>query len=231
MMGHRIRINLVAGFDKSLAPIPAAKMRDWWEDNQKTANHAKHCLPLSMANSLGYYILSPGTFLVKWDGDVHAPAKLTHLEKSTHYEIDTHAAFGGFTVQAKFIPRTDDPGDYVYIKGIANERDCPYTCMEACIEAWWNPGHFGLVYLLRNPGEFLIPMGKPIAQMFVLSGGAAASDMELVDGYPPEHADWLKKRSRPNYTKDLDYMRGLTHDGGKIDSHTTSWHDAKKFRR
>lgn len=230
-MGYRIRFHLAPGYDKSLAPSPAKKLRDWWEDNNRTKDHAKHCLPLSMANSLGYYIRSPGTFLVKWDGDVRSPAQVTAIEKSSHYEVDAHAAFGSFTVQAKFIPITDDPGDFVYIKGIPNERSMPYTCMEACIEAWWNVGNFGLVFLLNQPGEFMVYMGQPIAQIFLLSGAASSAEMELVDNYPVEHYKWLDKRTRPDYQKDFDYMRGLTFDGRKIDSHITNWRDADKFRK
>lgn len=230
-MGHRIRLHLAPNYDKTLAPMPAKKLRDWWEDNNRTKDHAKHCLPLSMANSLGYYIRSPGSFLVRWNGDVHAPAKVEVVERSSHYEVDAHAAFGSFTVQAKFVPVTDDPGDFVYIKGVPNERSMPYSCMEACIEAWWNVGNFGLVYLLNQPGEFMIHMGQPIAHMFLYHGAAGSADLELVDNYPEQHAGWYTKRTRPDYQKDLDYMRGLTFDGQKIDSHITNWRDAAKFRK
>lgn len=228
-MGNRIRLHLAPNYDKSLAPVKAQKLRDWWEDNRATQNHAKHCLPLSMANSLGYYILSPGSFLVKWDGDYHKRASVEVIEKSTHCEVDNHASFASFTVQAKLIPVTDDPGDFIYIKGIPNERGIPYCCMEAMIEAWWNVAHFGLVFMLNQPGEFLIPMGKPIAQMFLYNGSSGASTVEFVDGYPRGHEHWKNKRDRRDYVKDLDYMRGLTSAGDDVPSHITNWRDAEKY--
>lgn len=230
-MGHRIRLHLAPNFDRSLAPIPATKLRDWWEDNGRTTNHAKHCLPLQMANSLGYYILSPGTFLVKWDGDVHKSATITHIDKSSHYEVDNHAAFGSFTVQAKFIPVTDDPGDFVIIKGIPNERDCDYTCMEAAIEAWWSVGNFGLVFILHRAGEFLIPKGKPLAQMYLFYGAAGSAELDMVDGHPPGHAEWQQRRSRPGYQKDLDYFKGMKSNGEDVPTHISSWGLARKFRK
>ncbi len=229
-MGQEIRLHLAPGFDKSLLPIPAAKLRDWWEDNSKTANHAKHCLPLQMANHLGYYILSPATFLVKWDGDVHAKAQIEIIERATHCEIDDHAAYGSFTVQAKFIPVTKDPGDFVMIKGIANERSSPYQCMEAAIEAWWSVGNFGLVFLLNQPGEFLIPLGKPIAQMFLYHGLAGASELQAIDGYPPGYAEWQARRSRKGYSKDLDYFKGAKATGEDVPEHITHWSQASKFK-
>lgn len=230
-MGDKLRLHLAPGYDRSLAPVPAVKLRDWWEDNPKTKNHAKHCLPLQMANHLGYYILSPGTFLVKWNGDIHTPAEIEHIEKSSHYEVDNHAAFGSFVVQAKFIPVTEEPGDFVVIKGVANERNCPYNCMEAAIEAWWSLGNFGLVFMLNQPGEFLIPMGKPIAQMFVYHGAAGAIEPELVDGHPPGHAEWLARRTRKDYRKDLDYFRGANASGQDIPTHITHWSQAAKYRK
>lgn len=228
-MGNRIRVHLHKDFDHDLIPIPAVRHREWWEDNRATQDHARHCLPLSMANSLGFYILSPGTFKVSWDGDQNRRAKIEHIERSSHYEVDNHAAFGSFTVQAKFIPVTDDPGDFVYVKGIPNLRGLPYSCMEAAIEAWWNVGNFGLVYLLNQPGEFTIHMGQPIAHMFLYHGVAGAATGEIFEGYPEGHDHWHAKRTRPGYQKDLDYMRGYNSAGVKIPTHITNWKDATKF--
>lgn len=226
----RIRIHLSPDFDQSLVPIPAVRHREWWEDNPATRDHAKHCLPLSMANSLGFYILSPGTFKVSWDGDPQKRAHIESIEKSSHFEVDNHAAFGSFTVQAKFVPVTDNPGDFVYIKGIPNLRGVPYSCMEACIEAWWNVGHFGLVFILNQPGEITIYWGQPIAHMFLYHGVAGTALGEVYEGYPEGHAHWYKKRTRSGYAKDLDYMRGLNSAGERIPTHITNWKDAGKYR-
>lgn len=228
-MGNKIKLCLSDNYDRELSPIPAIRARSWFEDNRKTQNHARHCLPLAMANSLGYYILSPGTFIVRWNGDVHQPAKIEAIDKSSHYEVDAHAAFGSFTVQAKFIPVTEEVGDFIYIKGIPNERCVPYTCMEACIEAWWSVANFGLVFLLNSPGEFIINKGQPIAQMFLYHGSAGSAEIELENGYPQKHKEWHDKRTRPEYVKDLDYFKGQTHDGVRIDSHIHNWKDAAKF--
>lgn len=229
-MTTKLSLHLHPNYDKRLAPVPATKYKEWWEDNQATGNHARHCLPLAMANSLGYYILSPGTFKVSWNGDVHQRAEITPIERSSHFIVDNHATFGSFTVQAQFIPRTERSGEFLFIKGIPNDRQRDYACMEACIEAWWNPGNFGLVFLLNHPGEFTVYMGQPIAQMFVFNGATGDSELDLQDGYPLEHNEWAKRRYRPEYTKDHDYQRGLLPDGSKIESHITNWKDAGRYR-
>lgn len=230
-MGYKVDIHFAPNYDRSLAPIPATKFRDWYEDNQRTKQHVRHCLPLSMANSLGYYILSPGSFIVKWNGDTQEMATITHVDKSSHYEVDAHAANGCFVVQAKFIPVTQDPGDFIFVKGIPNERCMPYSCMEACIEAWWNVAHFGLVFLLNQPGEFMITKGQPIAQMFLYHGAGGSADFEFYDGHPEGHAHWLARRARKDYRKDLDYLKGFDSHGQSIETHVTTWRYANKFRR
>ena len=65
MEKRAMKLFLLSDFDKSLLPIPAVRKRDWWDESDKTRKHARHCLPLVMANSLGLYILSPATFQVR----------------------------------------------------------------------------------------------------------------------------------------------------------------------
>jgi hypothetical protein len=220
---------LSENYDETLLPIPATKYKDWWEDNNKTKSHARHCLPLAMANSVGYYILSPGTFKVTWNGNLHENAQIEHIEKSSHYEVDNHAAYASFTVQSKFIPVTERAGEFIYIKSLPNERTPHFTCMEAMIEAWWNVGNFGLVFLLTKPGEIIIQKGQPIAHMLVYYGQAGASTYSIHHGLPAEHAAWLAKRTRPDYRKDLDYLRGYKYNGEKVECHLNNWKNASIY--
>ena len=223
-MGDIIHLHYQENYDRSLAPIPAIREKDWWDDNDRTKDHAKHCLPLIMANSIGYYILSPGTFIVRWNGDIHQNAEIKKIDGSSHYNVDNHAAYGSFTIQAGFIPRTENVNDFVCVKGVANERGLPYSCLEAFIEAWWSAGNFGLVYMLNQPGEFMINKGQPIAQFHLYKGCHAELSHEDVH---PEHKAWLARRSRPGYRKDLDYIKGKFADGRDAEGHVTNWKSLK----
>jgi hypothetical protein len=175
-----------------------------------------------MANSLGYVIPSPATFEVSWDGEIKNDARIAITEIAMHSEVDSHSAGGSFTVQPGFIPRTQRPGEFIYIKGIPNRR-AHYTCMEALIEAWWNPARFGLVFLVNQAGSFAIRAGEPLAQMFVYEGRAGSAEFDVVRGYPPEHRQWEQRRYRPEYRRDLDYMRGRHPDGTPEPTHVASW--------
>ncbi len=225
------KLYLEKGYDESLAPIPAVKYKDWWDDNYKTKNHARHCLPLAMANSVGYYILSPGTFKVKWNGNVHSDVQIEHIEKSSHYEVDAHASYASFTVQPKFIPVTQKAGQFIYFKPMPNERAPAFVCMEAMIEAWWNVANFGLVFLMTKPGEFIIKKGQPIAHMLMYYGQAGAATLSTVQGYPKEHYEWLERRNRPDYKKDLDYLKGKNYKGEDVNQHLTNWKNATIYEK
>lgn len=176
-----------------------------------------------MANSLGYYILSPARFSVHWDGDVEHDAGIEVLEGAASAQVDGHAAFGSFTVQPGFIPMTDRAGDFLYIKGVPNERGRPFQCMEALIEAWWNPAPFGLVFLLNRVGSFTIDRGEPLAQMFVYQAEGGDAPLATVEGAPEEFGAWEHRRYRPGYAKDLDYLQGRHPDGWLEPSHRTAW--------
>lgn len=219
----KININMLPGFRKSLLPVQGEKTKPWWQDNDKTKNHIQKCLPLGMANSLGYQILSPATFTVEWDGDVHANAIVTVLEQCENCAVDDHAAYGSFTVQPGFIPTTDNVGDFIMIKGLPNERCQPYSCMEAVIEAWWSRARFGLVFLMNQKGKILVSMGQPIAQMFVIKSDGFHDELNVVDSLTDDFISWHDKRSRPGYNIDLDYMRGLLPGGQQAEDHLVAW--------
>jgi hypothetical protein len=138
-----------------------------------------------MAAGVGWYILSPATFTVDWCGDDDHDAKIEIVEASSHAVIDNHSAHGSFTIQTGFIPRTKKPGDFVYVKGVADQYRLPYYLLEALIAAWWTTSNFELVCLISRPGKFTIEKGQPLAQMFVVDAEHALYDVSLKDGYPP----------------------------------------------
>ena len=198
----------------SLFPIPATRLRKWWETDPKTRNHAKFCLPMLMANSYGFYILSPANITIKWDGSLDSDVEFITDDESSHTSITNHSAKGTFTIQSQFIPRTP-PGVFTLIKPVPNIR-LPFQPLEALMETWWLVANFGLVTFATQPGTFKIYKGYPIAQMMFV--GSDIHDYELVHaGYVdqlPERDSFVQKRSE--YTdRQLDYMKGLHMDGNK----------------
>lgn len=220
LLESAITLYLKKDYDKRLLPIKAKHHRDWWEVDSKTRMHARFCLPLTMASGLGFYILSPATFTVQWDGNETHDVEIEILDACSHTVIDNHSSFGSFTVQSSFIARTKNIGDFVYVKGIANLAQ-PYSVLEAMIESWWSPSEFGIVCLLNQAGKFKIKKGDPLAQMFVINSKHGAYDIGFTDGYPPIWPDWIVKQAPGE--KNLDYFRGNLPNGTAVCPHFKSW--------
>jgi uncharacterized protein DUF6065 len=179
-----------------------------------------------MANSLGWYILSPGTFKVSWDGDWTSAARVVKVEERERFIVSSHSAAATFTIQPGFIPVTNEEGDFILIKAIANQRGAWFTAMEGLIEAWWQPGDFGIVCMINRPGVFTVHRGEPIAQMTVFKREGGLAIMSCSDEVPHETLAWRARRTRPDYRKDLDYLKGKHPDGRPEPSHLRSWHQA-----
>jgi hypothetical protein len=216
------------GLPADLAPVRSAPLREWWSDDSRTNGHARHCQPLVLANSLGYEIRSPGTFHVSWSGDWEDDATVT-VETGEEIVVDNHSARGSFTLQPGFIPATDRPGDFILVKSVPNVRDRWFTVMEALVEAWWQPGEFGLVCLLHRPGTFTVRRGESIAQMAVYRAEGGFASLRVSDDLPAETPAWRARRSRTGYRKDLDYLHGRHPDGTVEPTHVRSWRRRPAF--
>ncbi|MGW0229219.1 DUF6065 family protein [Actinopolymorpha singaporensis] len=203
-----------------LLPEPASPKRSWWGEDLATAGHAHHCLPLTMANSLGYVVRSPGAFRVTWDGDVDTHVTVDDVDDCV---VDNHSAGGSFTIQPGFVPRTTDEGDFLMVRPVPNVR-CPwFVAMEALIEAWWQPGEFGLVCLMTRAGSFAVRRGDPLAQMCVYRAEGGSARLDIRPGLPAETEAWRARRHRPDYRKDLDYLMGRHPDGTPEPTHRRNW--------
>jgi hypothetical protein len=208
------------GLARDLVPVPAPEERAWWQEDRRTSGHAIHCLPLTMANSLGYLVLSPDKFRVSWSGDWEDEVQVEPLGSII---VDNHSAFATFTVQPGFLVSTQNAGDFVLIKSIANMRGAWFTAMEALIEAWWQPGEFGLVCMMARPGTFVVERGQPIAQMAVYKSEGGSAGLAVSDQLPQETPAWLERRYRAGYRKDLDYFRGYHPNGKPEPTHLRRW--------
>jgi len=225
-----IVLYLPPDYDKKLLPVKARALRDWFETDDKTRMHARFCLPLTMASGIGYYILSPATFTVEWDGDHTHDAQVEILDASSHAQIDNHSSYGSFTVQARFIARTKNIGDFVYIKGVSNQYRKPFNVLEAMIESWWTPSEFGIVCLVNQPGKFTIKKGEPLAQMFVINMEQAQYGLATADGYPPFWDEWTERRKPEIYNgRNMDYLRGVLPDQTPVCPHLKNWGEAPQM--
>ncbi len=192
--------------------MPGSRLRNWWEEDRKTKNHARFCLPMLAANSYGFYLLSPADITITWDGSIESDATVVVDNACSHAAVTTHSSHASFTIQTQFIPRTPE-GVFTYIKPIPNLR-LPFQPLEGLMETWWLVANFGLVTLVTQPGTHFIKRGDPIAHMIFV--GSKIHNYEIfhagyVDSLPERH-EFMEKRNAYS-TKQLDYMKGIHMDG------------------
>jgi hypothetical protein len=212
-------------FDQQLLPIPASRYRRWWEEDTKTKNHAKFCLPMVMANSYGFYLLSPADISIKWSGKNEDNAEVATFNNSTHGVVDNHSAHGSFTIQAKFIPRTPS-NVFTLIKPLPNVK-MPFTVLEGLMETWWLVADFGIVCLVNEPGEFHIPKGSPIAQMVFIGSQDHNYELQIAGNMEDlKYRDEFVTKRNAYTEKQLDYFRGNHAEGTKESLHYKKFNNA-----
>lgn len=207
----KIPIYTNTNYDLSLFPVPGVRLRHWWEEDSKTKNHARFCLPMLAANNYGFYILSPADIKIFWDGSLQRDVQVTVSNPSSHAEVTTHSAHACITIQTNFIPRTP-PNVFTYIKPIPNQR-LPIQPLEGMMETWWLVANFGLVCFVTQPGVHIISKGDPIAHMIFV--GSNVHNYEI---YPAGDVSQLEGRQqfidkRDKYSgRQLDYLKGIKPD-------------------
>lgn len=218
----KIPIYTNPNYDLSFFPVPGTRLRQWWEEDSKTKNHARFCLPMLAANNYGFYILSPADIQIYWNGSLNSDAQVTVHNPCSHAEVTTHSAHGCITIQTNFIPRTPR-NVFTYIKPVPNLR-LPIQPLEGMMETWWLVANFGLVCFVNQPGMHYISKGDPIAHMIFVGSSIHdyeifhAGDVSLLEG----RQQFVEKRN--NYTtKQLDYMKGIKPDESFEPCHYTKF--------
>ncbi len=210
---------------------PAAPRRDWMDDAPESFPY--RCLPLAMANSHGWEVLSPCGFEVEWSGGAAPEDVLVRVDEGTARHEAPVALFGlgTFTLHIQGLFRTP-PGWNLFVSGPPNTAKDGVAPLAGLIETDWSPYTFTMNWRLTRPGQVVrFEENEPIAFFFpVERGRAAAFEPEFVpiDTAPELKADFEAwSRARDAFQKDVAenppskpadkwqklYYRGLMPDG------------------
>jgi hypothetical protein len=220
--------------------VPASRTREWMD--KTPGAFAYHCLPLVMANSIGWFILSDIGIEMEWDGTepssglkVWATEPLN--EKQKFMMPTSHFGSGVVTFHAEFMFVTERKISLI-TKGPANYPKHGITPLEGVIETDWLPYPFTINWKVTAPGvRVRFERGEPIAQIFPWP-------IDAFDDFEPEirmlqenpelyakHDDYRKKRGVFNQKFEKDgkkrqkyYMRGEDSLGNRYaELHKTDW--------
>jgi hypothetical protein len=196
-------------------------------------SYAYRCLPLTIANSHGWEVLSPCGFEAEWNGGSGADDVVVRCDPGTADHDRPVALFGVgmFTLHIQGLLRTA-PGWNLYVSGPPNSVKDGVAPLSGVIETDWSPYSFTMNWRLTRPHHVVrFEENEPIAFFFPVPRGAAEGAkprFEHIDADPALKAafmDWSRSRDAFHQrmrehppTKPADkwqklYYRGLAPDG------------------
>jgi len=155
---------------------PASPRRDWMDATPEA--YAYRCLPLGMANSHGWEILSPCSFSAVWDGGPSASSLRIDLSEADHANFVPVSLFGAgiLTFHIEGIIRTPD-GWNLWAGGPPNSPKDGIAPLTGLVETDWSPYTFTMNWMLTRPNHpvrfeedepfcFFFPVPRGLVEQF-----------------------------------------------------------------
>jgi hypothetical protein len=177
---------------------PASPTRDWMDATPD--RFAYRCLPLNIANSHGWEVLSPSTFVAWWDGGPGLGA--VHIESSDppHLLPVSHFGSGVLTFHVHALIRTE-PGYNLWVGGSPNRIKEGISPLTGVIETDWSAYSFTMNWkFTRVSWPVRFEKGEPICFFFPVQRGLiGAQEPELrdLDSDPElarQYREWVNGR-------------------------------------
>jgi len=133
---------------------PAAPQREWMENTPE--RFAYRCLPLAIANSSGWEVLSPCGFSARWNGGPLAEDVEIRLDPGTQVRKAPVALFGQGTItfHVEGIIRTS-PGWNLWVGGSPNSAKDAIAPLGGIIETDWSPYSFTMNWRFTRPDTWI----------------------------------------------------------------------------
>lgn len=148
---------------------PAPLERAWMDAT--TDRFAYRCLPLNIANQVGWEVLSPVSFEATWDGGPHPHSVIIDLLDDGYPPPLGHFGHGVLTFHVNVLFRTE-PATQLFVTGPLNAPKDGIGALSGIIETDWSHYTFTMNWLFTralHPVRFM--KGEPIATVFPLSLG------------------------------------------------------------
>ena len=128
---------------------------------------AYRCLPLTMANTLGWEYLSPISFEAVWDGGAELAAVRVHANSPQGFVV-SHFGSGILTLQLNGLFRTG-AGVSLFVTGPINRPKDAIAPLTGLVETDWSPFTFTMNWKFTRPNTIVaFERGEPIATIFPL---------------------------------------------------------------
>ena len=232
------------------APIKRKWMEEtgWYDHEGKWhAPHAYKCLPLVIANQMGWILTCPVGFTATWDGTNKASQGAVRFEFDEEPErwssqIIDRFGVGTFTFPVPYVFRTP-PNVQLLTRGPTNSWKTNCQSLDAVMESDWLPYPFFQTWKIKRPNEPVrFNKGEPYAMIHPVSVGEIKEwdfyvrSITENEELNKEYVDWAQARTefqsnlsqygaewaKENGDWQKDYSRGKFRDGSKAENHYPS---------
>lgn len=138
-MKDKLQITAYEVIDEPMAIRCAQRGRDWIEALPE--RFAYRCLPLAMANQIGWELLNPSGFTARWNGKDGLDAIDIRFHGEPSPLVGSHFGHGILTFTPGYLFRTTRAHN-LYLKGPANRPKDGIGPLEGLIETDWAPFTF-----------------------------------------------------------------------------------------
>jgi hypothetical protein len=146
--------------------VPASPSRAWMD--KFPSRHAYRCLPMAIANTHGWELLSPCAFAIDWTGGPEkSDISFRCLDNYPFLSSFAESAFarGIATFHTGYIFRTD-PGWSLMATGPLNNPKAGIAPLSGVVETDWLPYTFTMNWHLTQPGTVTFEKDEPFCLVY-----------------------------------------------------------------
>lgn len=188
---QRLTCYQIHGKAPRIAAAPAD--RAWMDATEK--RFAYRCLPLTIANAMGWELLSPARVTAEWNGGRELTDMTVTVDDPAWGEsklASSHFGHGILTFQTGYLFRTE-PGIGVWARGTPNRPKDGIAPLDGITETDWLTFTFTMNWQFTRPGQVTFERDEPFCFMTLLAYRALeevrpeivpiASDPQLAAAY------------------------------------------------
>jgi hypothetical protein len=152
--------------------------RAWMDATDR--RFAYRCLPLSIANSMGWEILTPSRVVAEWNGGAGLPDIAIAIDD--HWAADrlasSHFGHGILTFHTGYLFRTE-PGVAIWARGAPNWPKDGIAPLDGVVETDWLNFTFTMNWQFTRPGRIVFEKDEPFCFITPI-------EYRALDGVEPE---------------------------------------------
>jgi hypothetical protein len=149
------------------------------------------CLPVTIANEYGWWMINPTPFTVTWNGQNTSEDMRIHYEEEPDSDYATsHFGFGVLTILVPYIFRT--PSEWnVWLRGPSNFPKSGIHALEGIVETDWHNATATMNWRMEQHRTVRFEAGDPLCQIVPVRSDIHEFEPSISE-MPPDMADEYK---------------------------------------